>query len=123
LQSVLKYAIVQGSGDVLTLESLPEDLRLGPGAEGTREATAEVSLPGLANFTEALLRAGEVDIYRRVCLEMDRVVLAAVLRHVNGNQVKASELLGISRTTLRAKLRGLAQSGEKQIPLDPEGTG
>jgi two-component system nitrogen regulation response regulator GlnG len=62
---------------------------------------------GLVEFTDALLRAGELDIYRRICQEMDRVVLAAVMRHVQGNQVKASELLGISRTTLRAKLRGL----------------
>jgi two-component system nitrogen regulation response regulator GlnG len=121
LQSVLKYAIVQGSGDVLTLECLPENLRLGPATSGTTPATAEASLADLADFTEGLLRAGELDIYRRVCLEMDRVVLGAVLRHVNGNQVKASEILGISRTTLRAKLRALKLSGDKQIPLDPEG--
>jgi two-component system nitrogen regulation response regulator GlnG len=59
------------------------------------------------DFTDSLLRAGESDIYRRVWQEVDRAVLGAVLRHVKGNQVKASELLGISRTTLRAKLRSL----------------
>ena len=50
-----------------------------------------------------------------VVLEMDRAVLGAVLRHVNDNQVKASEILGISRTTLRAKLRALRMSVEKSL--------
>jgi DNA-binding protein Fis len=72
----------------------------GPAPPGAPQEP-EAALAGLADFTEGLLRAGEVDIYRRICVEMDRVVLEAVLRHVNGNQVKASELLGISRTTLK----------------------
>jgi DNA-binding NtrC family response regulator len=118
LQSVLKYAIVQGSGDVLTLECLPENLRSDVAPSPAGPPAPATWLAGLADFTEALLRAGELDIYRSVCLEMDRVVLRTVLHHVNGNQVKASELLGISRTTLRAKLRGLNLGGEKQLPAD-----
>jgi len=70
-------------------------------------------LAGLMDFTQEMLRGGEVDIYRRVCLEMDRIVLGTVLHHVKGNQVKASELLGISRTTLRAKLHGLKLAGDR----------
>jgi two-component system nitrogen regulation response regulator GlnG len=111
LQSILKYAIVQASGDVLTLECLPEIVRASPAP--ARAPTPDVWMGGLAEFTEGLLRAGELEIYRRVGLEMDRVVLGAVLRHVKGNQVKASELLGISRTTLRAKLRALNLGTEK----------
>jgi two-component system nitrogen regulation response regulator GlnG len=120
LQSVLKYALIQSPGDVLTLDCLPENLRGSGGPP--RQAGAEVSQAALAELTERLLRAGESDIYRRVCEEVDRVVLDAVLRHVNGNQVKASELLGISRTTLRAKLRSLKLAVGKNVGLGSDAT-
>jgi two-component system nitrogen regulation response regulator GlnG len=120
LQSVLKYAIVQGSGEVLTLDCLPENLRSSTALSGGRSTTPQADLAGLTEFTEGLLRAGELDIYRRVCLEVDRHVLETVLRHVECNQVKASALLGISRTTLRAKLRALNLGIDKQVSPDPE---
>jgi two-component system nitrogen regulation response regulator GlnG len=119
LQNVLRYSLIQSTGDVLTLDYLPENLRSTASTSGpTPEASP--GLAGLAEFTEDLLRAGEPEIYRRIGQEVDRVVLEAVLRHVNGNQVKASELLGISRTTLRAKLRTLRQEGEDRLQ-DAEG--
>ncbi|QVL32376.1 response regulator [Telmatocola sphagniphila] len=57
--------------------------------------------------TTKLLQAREPNIYRSVTDEVDRAILEVVLNHVNGNQLQASELLGISRTTLRLKLRSL----------------
>jgi transcriptional regulator with GAF, ATPase, and Fis domain len=107
LQSVLKYAIVQSSSDVIPLDCLPENIRSGSTPNRGQQPTPVACIASVADFAEQLLRAGELDIYRRIGLEMDHVVLSAVLRHVNGNQVKASALLGISRNTLRAKLRTL----------------
>jgi two-component system nitrogen regulation response regulator GlnG len=113
LQSVLKYAIIRASGEFLTIDCLPENL-LQPGSEA-QGFRAGATLPDVAARAEALLRDGETDLYRQLCLEMDRALLDVVLRHVQGNQVQASELLGISRTTLRAKLRALGMLAEAYL--------
>jgi len=117
LQSVLKYAMIRASGEILTLECLPENL-LQPGAV-TQGPGGLARLPDLATRTADLLRAGETDLYRQLCLETDRTVLDVVLRHVKGNQVQASELLGISRTTLRAKMRALGMTTYAYLIVEP----
>jgi two-component system nitrogen regulation response regulator GlnG len=116
LQGMLKYAFIQAPGDVITLDCLPQNLC----PELLAAAPPPVGTTDLAYFTAGLLRAGEPDIYRRVSAEMDRVVLDTVLRHVNGNQVRASELLGISRTTLRAKLRALGAGVDRATDQDAD---
>jgi DNA-binding protein Fis len=65
-----------------------------------------------------LLAVDSPDLYRKVIAEVDRVVLEECLRHVCGNQVHASELLGISRTTFRAKLK-LAREQQPATPATP----
>ncbi len=113
LQSAVKYALVRSRGEVLTLDCLPTSVV--PPAPGAPMPETGASTLDLAALVSALLRAGEPDIYRQVGLVVDRVVLEATLRYTKGNQVQASELLGISRTTLRAKLRSLGLTVEKQI--------
>jgi two-component system nitrogen regulation response regulator GlnG len=117
LQSVLKYAMITTPGDVITMDSLPEKFRTALLSPAPRAGPP--ALPDVTLLTENLLRDGETDIYRRLILAVDRAVLLEVLRHVKGNQVQASQLLGISRTTLRAKLRALGGSGEKDL-IDEE---
>jgi two-component system nitrogen regulation response regulator GlnG len=117
LQSVLKYAIIRSAGEILTLDCLPENLRATPASPPSVSAGDSAGLD-VGLLTSNLLRAGETDIYRRVCLAVDRVVMETVLRHAKGNQVQASELLGISRTTLRAKLRALRMTVEKSLLPD-----
>jgi two-component system nitrogen regulation response regulator GlnG len=115
---VLKYSLIRAAGDVVTLDCLPEMFRPG-GMQGTAVGGLGEVLE-VGSLTSSLLRAGETEIYRRVCAATDRIVLTEVLRHVNGNQVHASELLGISRTTLRAKLRSLGLTADKPPPTDAE---
>jgi DNA-binding protein Fis len=54
---------------------------------------------------EKRLALKETDIDRVIVSEMERVLAEAALEAVDGNQVKAARLLGISRNTLRKRVR------------------
>ncbi len=105
LQSVVKYAVVHAVGEVVTPDCLPESCR-GLKTLGAAGAAAD-ELPDLARFVRRLLHTADGNLYRRVQEEVDRIVLGEALRRTRGNQVHASQLLGMSRTTLRAKLSSL----------------
>ncbi len=100
LQNAVRYAVIRAGGDILTPDCLPAAVRHAHGVP----TPGESDLPDLRALVRSLLVAGDADLYRRVIHEVDRAVLEEALGFVGGNQVHASELLGISRTTLRAKL-------------------
>jgi nitrogen regulation protein NR(I) len=117
LQSAIKHSYVQSSGEVITLDCLPTHLRDElPAYSGSLDAESR-NLKVVEMIGE-LMRRGESDIYAKVSLAVDRLVLETVLRHVKGNQVQAAEVLGMSRTTLRAKMRSLGLAIEKQLLSD-----
>jgi two-component system nitrogen regulation response regulator GlnG len=49
-------------------------------------------------------------LYSRVLQEIERPLLAVTLAECRGNQLKAAELLGLNRNTLRKKIRELGLS-------------
>jgi DNA-binding protein Fis len=108
----------KATGEVLTPACLPESLRAFASCPPQPDTEADALEVG--RLVENLLRAGKDDIYRKVTAAVERVVLETVLRNVKGNQVQASKLLGISRTTLRAKLRILGMAVEKQLLSESE---
>ena len=107
LQNALKFALVQTTGSILTADCLPQSLRSMSDETSPTNFTSDPNAFDLVRYIRSLLGNGETDLYRRVQTEMDRVLLREVLAHVHDNQVQASELLGISRTTLRSKLTQL----------------
>ena len=45
------------------------------------------------------------DLYHVVLSEVEPAILKVVMKHVEGNQTEAAEVLGVSRGTLRKKLK------------------
>lgn len=63
----------------------------------------------ISNFADDYLEAGQrhsrkkSDLYKIIKFESEKALLEKVLKIVEGNESKASELLGISRGTLRQR--------------------
>ena len=117
LQSAIKHSYVQSSGEVITLDCLPTHLRDELPAYSSGIDAESRNLKVVEMIGE-LMRRGESDVYAKVNAAVDRLILETVLRHVKGNQVHAAEVLGMSRTTLRAKMRSLGLAIEKQLLSD-----
>jgi len=99
LQNAVRYAVIRAVTDVLTPDCLPAAV-----LNKSQPILEPTALADIRELIRSLLSSGATEIYRRVIQLVDRAVLEETLQHVDGNQVQASELLGISRTTLRAKI-------------------
>ncbi len=124
LQSTIKQAMLNASGHIVLPEFLPDEFRrqrpvVKPVGAGLRPAPT-FAADDLAEFIECLLQRGETDLHRKVLDAVERVLLPRVLRHTQGHQAQASELLGLNRTTLRHKLRSLGLAVDKVLIDDAQ---
>lgn len=121
-QSTVRSAMIQASGVELTAGCLPQSFRdsvppsshLPPTSNTGGPVSGAPTAGGdgfrfdkLQDFVRSMLADGKTDVYRSVIHEIDRHVLFETMKHFRGNQLQAAERLGISRMTLRAKLRSL----------------
>lgn len=110
LQSIVREAMIASTGPTLLEEFLPLDILESKNANTlqTDEAIVEVGPEGwetLGPNVESLIEERSGFVYRDSLLQFDRLILQRVMSICGGNQVKAAELLGMSRPTLRNKLR------------------
>jgi two-component system nitrogen regulation response regulator GlnG len=98
LQSVLKQAILRMSGSVLLPDFLP------PLSGGGEPASATFDWD---TFVTERITAGTADLYAETLAVMERELLVRVLKHTGGNQLQAAKILGITRGSLRTKIRAL----------------
>src|SRR6202453_4016787 len=80
------------------------------------ETANELFSSGLERHVNELFRSfGEslppVGLYHRLLRELEAPLLAATLSATRGNQIKAAEILGLNRNTLRKKIRDLDLRG------------
>jgi two-component system nitrogen regulation response regulator GlnG len=110
LQSVLKQALLQAAGPVLLPEFLPPQFHKAEADETAapvQAPTAPGDLLPLTQFIDERLQAGTESLYEESLRRMERILLTRVLQHTGGNQLQAAKLLGITRGSLRGKLREL----------------
>jgi two-component system nitrogen regulation response regulator GlnG len=120
LQSAIKYALVQATGDVFTVDCLPTYLRSGSATdtETLADDRQDSFDRAIAQLVRGLLESGQPEVYQQVCSAVDQIAFQEAIRHAHGHLGMASELLGISRNTLRAKLRALGLAVEKRLLAD-----
>jgi two-component system nitrogen regulation response regulator GlnG len=120
LQSVLKQAILHMKGSVLTPEALPAGVEvsvpLPPGTDSPGGFAWDA-------FVQDRIEAGSDNLYAEALTMMEREVLVRVLRRTGGNQVQTARILGITRGSLRNKIRLLNISIEKSVWSDDDQTG
>jgi DNA-binding NtrC family response regulator len=115
LQSVLKQAMLHASGPVLVPAFLPATVQTGtpPKLNGMAAADWERHL-------QERLQAGSQDLYGEMLMLMERQLLTAVLRHTQGNQLRAAKILGITRGSLRTKIRALGITIERAVSAEDD---
>ena len=111
LQSVLKQAFLQAGGEVLLPEfvTIPTPHALGAVGRFAMDWDA---------FIAERLKADSNELYAEALAIMERELLARVLTHTGGNQLRAASLLGMTRGTLRNKLRAHGVTIERSFGTD-----
>jgi two-component system nitrogen regulation response regulator GlnG len=128
LQSVVKQALLRATGPVLVPAFLPESL-------GETRTTLASTAGGegvlrVGPFLRERMEADSKVIYQEAHQHLDRLLLPLVLEATEGNKLQAARLLGITRKTLRLRLRALglsdltsAEEGEDDAPCGTTETG
>ncbi len=109
LENTIKRAVILSSDLLLTpadfggLFDRQQTLHAVP-QEQSLEAIVEAKLRSSMNGVEKLDKG---DIYDRVLEQVERPLIRLILEKTRGNQVRAADVLGINRNTLRKKINDL----------------
>jgi two-component system nitrogen regulation response regulator GlnG len=101
-QETITAAVIEAE---LSQPAFPLGTDDGAGGEASLGAAVERHLAGyFAGFDDGLPPAG---LYHRILREIEYPLLSAALAATRGNQIRAADLLGLNRNTLRKKVRDL----------------
>lgn len=130
LQSLIKHALLEATSPIIVPAFLPNSLTAPlpnvsqanalPSTEdvAASEATsAEEDMLDFTTLTRDRLNVDSQDIYRELIALAEQKIFTEVLRHDGGNLTQAAKHLGITRTTLRARLDTLGISLAKSASV------
>lgn len=99
LKNAMRKAALLSQGEAIE----PRHLVLDGGAHAC--SAREFLEIKLQRFIKDMARHGRSDLHKTVIGEFEKALLDLVLHETGGNQMKSAVALGISRTTLRSKMR------------------
>jgi two-component system nitrogen regulation response regulator GlnG len=120
LENAVQRAITLSPGDKIFPDVLPPQIfKPGHGVGISFENFLEEKLVDLVDRMGGLDRG---DIYTMVLHRVEKPLITLVLKKTEGNQVRAAQLLGINRNTLRKKIKELGVKGPFNGKDDEEAT-
>jgi two-component system nitrogen regulation response regulator GlnG len=117
LQSVLKQSLLHATGPVLVPAFLPTAIQNGAPPKALAPGTMD-----LERQIQDRIQAGSQDLYAEMLALMERQLLTQVLRATQGNQLQAAKILGITRGSLRTKIRALGITIERAVLSEDDPT-
>ena len=119
LQGTLRKSMLMATGPVIVPECLPKSVSVEENSESEESPPSERLRQGdLQRFVDDRSQQGSIDLYAETLEIMERYLLTRVLREESGNQSRAAERLGITRGSLRYKIRALQISIEQVVSSD-----
>ncbi|MBI4686545.1 MAG: hypothetical protein HY756_02010 [Nitrospirae bacterium] len=100
IETVIKKACILSDSEYLGVEDF--DLR-----QRQMKSIGEFIEERLRKFIHNINRLEKFNLYDTVIPEVERSLISMVLKETKGNQIKAANLLGINRNTLRDKIKKL----------------
>jgi len=119
LENLVRRLMALYPQDVMTREIVEQELRADQPEAPAETAATRSGTPTIAQAVEENMRSyfasfGESlppsGLYERVLNEVEYPLILAALTATRGNQIRAADLLGLNRNTLRKKIRELGVS-------------
>ncbi len=123
LQSVIRQSLLPAVGQILLPEFLPEVVRRGGEVPVLEQGPGSSSTHGDSSsgdseweqFVEDRLKEQSTNLYYEWFNKTETYLLKRVLQHTDGNQLRAAAILGITRRSLRNKLKTLGITIERSV--------